>query len=93
MHSPSPTATLEQKVEFLLTRDQEAQRAVNALRGQIEDIQAESPKRLAQLREEVEAHFAQALNAALETHRLLRIWGAIALFLGLVCVTCANFVS
>jgi hypothetical protein len=93
MQSPGATATLEQKVEFLLTRDQEAQRNVYALRGQIEDIQAESPKRLAQLREEVEAHFAQALNAALETHRLLRIRGAIALLLGLICVTYANFVN
>jgi hypothetical protein len=38
MKSASGAATLEQKVEFLLTRDQEAQRDVNMLRERIEDL-------------------------------------------------------
>jgi len=93
MKSSSATATLHQKVEFLLARDQEAQREVNALQNQIEGIQTESSKRLAQTRQEIETRFAQELKSALEIHRPLRIWGAFALLLGLACVTYANFVN
>ena len=92
MKSASATATLEQKVEFLLSRDQEAQRDINALQKQIEDIQTESSKRLVQSRHEIETRFAQELKSAQDIHRPLRIWGAMALLFGLACVTYANFI-
>jgi hypothetical protein len=93
MKSASVAATLEQKVEFLLTRDQEAQRDVNILRQQIKDLEVELLKRLDQLRREIEARFSRELEAALDDYRPLRIWGAVALLLGLACVTYANFIN
>ena len=91
--SASGAATLEQKVEFLLTRDQVAQRDVNILRQRIEDLEVETSKRLDQLRREMATRFAQELGTALEDYRPLRILGAVALLLGLACTTCANFIS
>jgi predicted nuclease with TOPRIM domain len=93
MKSVSGAATLAQKVEFLLTRDQEAQREVNILRERIENLEIESSRRLGQARREIETRFAQELKTALELYRPLRIWGAVALLLGLACMTYANFIS
>lgn len=86
-------AMLEQKVEFLLTRDQEAQRDINALRARIEDFESESSRRLAESQREIEAGFEQKLRAALEEYRPLRIFGVIALLVGLFCPTLANFLG
>jgi chromosome segregation ATPase len=93
MKSASGTATLEEKVEFLLKRDQEAQRDVNALRERIEDFERESPKRLDESRREIETRFERELKAAPEEYRLLRILGVIALVVGLGCATYANFIN
>ena len=40
----TPGGTVEEKVEFLLRRDQETQRDVNALGGRINAIERESPQ-------------------------------------------------
>jgi hypothetical protein len=93
MKSVSDAATLEEKVDFLLTRDQEAQRDLNIVRQRVEDLEADTSKRLDQLRREIETRFTQDLKAALDEYRPLRIWGAVALLLGLACVTYANFIS
>jgi hypothetical protein len=93
MKSVSATATLEHKVEFLLTRDQEAQRDINTLREGIEDVEAAASKSLDKSRREIVTRFERELKAALEAYRPLRVWGAVALLLGLVCVTYANFIN
>lgn len=93
LKSASGTATLEEKVGFLLTRDREAQRDVNALRERIEDFESESSKRLDESRREIKTSFERKLTAKLEEYRPLRIVGVIFLVIGLGCATAANFVG
>ena len=85
-------AIMEEKVAFLLQRDQEAQHAMNALVRRVEDIETAIPRELEELRKGVEAHVASELTAALEAYRPLRVAGTLALAVGLICVTTANFV-
>jgi hypothetical protein len=56
-------------------------------------LEAESPRRLAELRRAMEAHVANELRAALEVYRPLRIAGTVALAVGLVCVTAAALLA
>jgi hypothetical protein len=85
-------ATTDETIAFLLSRDQEAQADINALTRRLYDLEADTPRRLDQLRESMEAHVAQELTTALETYRPLRVLGTIALAIGLICVSVANFV-
>lgn len=89
----SGSATLEQKVDFLLRRDQEAQRDVDTLREKLEDLAAGASKRLDEVRREMETRFAGELTTALEAHRPLRVLGTLALLIGLGCATYANFID
>jgi hypothetical protein len=86
-------ATLEQKVDFLLGRDLEAQSHVNALRDRVEDLDQESAQRLQQARDEVEKLFREELTRMSRAYRLLKICGAGALLVGLSCTTFANFIN
>lgn len=88
----SQDASLEEKVDFLLRRDQEAQRDVNEVRKQIARIERESPERIEELRSEMKQHVADVLAATHREHLPLRLVGIVALVLGLACVTVANFV-
>jgi hypothetical protein len=91
MKSVRPDATIEERVAFLLTRDQEAQRDVNALTARVDAIETEEPRRLEGLRTETEAHVADALAEARDAYRPLRIAGTIALAIGLACMSVATF--
>jgi hypothetical protein len=91
--STSDIGSLEDKVGFLLRRDQEAQRDMNALRERVDAIERDSPKRLDELRDSMETHVAGELRAALEVYLPLRVAGAFALAAGLICVMVANFVD
>jgi hypothetical protein len=90
--SISEGASLEQKVEFLLRRDQEAQQRKNEHAARLNAIEGETPKRLEDLRSEMELHVAEALAAAHGEYLELRVFGAGLLTLGVFCVTAANFV-
>jgi hypothetical protein len=85
--------TLEEKVDFLLRRDQDAQRRLNDLEHRLNDLEGESPRRLEELRTAMEEHVARELSAALEAYRPLRIAGTVALFVGLACVTTATLLA
>jgi hypothetical protein len=85
--------TLEEKVDFLLRRDQDAQRRLNELEHRLDDLEAESPRRLDELRAAMEEHVAREVAAVLEAYRPLRIAGTIALFVGLVCITTATLAA
>jgi len=87
--STSSEGTLEQKVEYLLRRDEDAQRRANELEARLGRLESESPRRLAELREAMEEHVARELTAALEAYRPVRVAGTGALVLGLACVTAA----
>jgi enolase len=92
MKSVAAGASLEEKVAFLLRRDEEAQGAVNALAERVAAIEEQAPRQLEQLRGEMQAHVDQKIRAALDEYRELRVAGTVALGLGLACVTVANFV-
>jgi hypothetical protein len=85
--------TLEGKVEYLLRRDQDAQRQANDFAWRVSRIEEESPERLAELRQQMEEHVARELTAALQVYRPLRVAGTIALATGLACVTTATFLA
>jgi hypothetical protein len=88
----SDDATEAEKIAFLLRRDQEAQQAINTLSRRTEDLEEDMPRQLEQLREDMRTHVSSELTAAQEEYRPLRIGGTIALAVGLVCTTVANFV-
>jgi hypothetical protein len=85
-------ASLEEKVEFLLGRDQEAQERENDYEARLSAIEGETPERLEELQRGMERHVAEALEAAHREYQPLRILGAVLLALGLFCVTVANLV-
>jgi hypothetical protein len=91
--SVSAGATSEEKIAFLLQRDQEAQRDVSALAQRLAALDSESSQRLRELRSEVDAAFARDLKAALERYLPLRLVGAAALVIGLACATAGNFAN
>jgi hypothetical protein len=85
--------TVEQKVEFLLRRDEEAQHHVNELRERIKVLEGDVESGLETARAEMKDHVARALQTAHEAYLPLRIVGVIALAVGLGLVTAGNFVN
>jgi hypothetical protein len=85
-------ASLERKIAFLLRRDLETQANVDSLGKRLGDLEAASERRLDELRGAMEAHVARELAAAREDYRAVRIYGTVALALGLLSTTLANFV-
>jgi hypothetical protein len=90
--SVNADASLDEKVAYLLSRDQDAQRVVNDLAGRVAAIETQLPGQLATLRDEMRTHVAAELAASEADYRPARIGGTIALAIGLVLVTVANFV-
>ena len=85
-------ASLEEKVEWVLRRDQEAQQEVNALTGRLADFEQASAKRLDELRAELRQDFDKRLVEEVEKYRPLRALGAVALAIGLACTIVVNFI-
>jgi hypothetical protein len=89
--SISPAATLEERVDFLLRREEAAQVKLNAHDERLGAIEGSLPKQLDELRAEAERHVSEEISAADWQYRPLRFVGALALTLGLVLTTTANF--
>lgn len=89
--SVKPGATVEEKIDFLLTRDQEAQRDVNLLRAALEDTEAAASKRVEALRAELVEHVAEELRRTHELLLPLRLTGIGLLVVGLAMVSIAAF--
>jgi hypothetical protein len=85
--------TIGQKVDFLLRRDEEAQRHVNELRERIRVLEGKIASGLETARAEMEDHVTHALRTAHEAYLPLRIVGVVALVVGLGLVTAGNFVN
>jgi hypothetical protein len=85
--------TLEGKVDYLLRRDQDAQRQASQFDTRLARLETESPRRLVELRRTMEEHVARELSAALEAYRPLRVAGTVALAIGLACVTAATLLA
>jgi hypothetical protein len=89
---PRDDPIIEEKVAFLLERDQETQAAISTLGGRVQDLEEGTPRQLEQLREDLREHVVAKLASADEEYRALRIVGTIALAAGLACTTAASFV-
>jgi hypothetical protein len=86
-----PDATVEEKVAWLIKRDQEAQREFNELARLVGDLEEGTAQQIERLRDDMRAHVSSELAAAEQEYRPLRIFGTIALAVGLACTTLANF--
>jgi hypothetical protein len=93
MKSVDPTATLGEKVDFLLRRDQEAQEQANAQAERVATLERESEKKLAKLREQMQTHVSTELAPASAEYRPARIIGALAVAIGLGLATGGNFLG
>jgi hypothetical protein len=91
--SVAEDATLERRVDFLLQRDQEAQKQANAQAERIATLERESAKKLAEAREQMETHVSSELVAASAEYRPARIIGALAVLIGLGLATAGNFLG
>jgi hypothetical protein len=87
------TTTLEEQVEFLLRRNEQAQKEVNALVERVATLERDMPRRLDELRESLEASMTTELGAALTEYRPTRIIGAFLVVIGLTLSTVANFLG
>jgi ferritin-like protein len=85
-------ASLDAKVEFLLRRSEEEQKAFGKLAQRVSAIEEDVPRRLAELRDEMTGHVATALAADAAEYRPLRIIGTVALAIGLGLATAGNLV-
>jgi len=89
--SVDPGASLEDRVNYLLRRDNATQEKVGVLDKRLRTMEENVPKRFDQLRAETERHVAGEISAAEWRYRPLRFVGALALGLGLALTTIANF--
>lgn len=87
----NPDATLDEKVEFLLRRNEQSQREANVLTRRIDALQHETAEQLAHSQRDMEALIETRLEAERESYRPLRLLGVFALAIGLGIVTIANF--
>jgi hypothetical protein len=91
MVSPGADVTsLDEKVEYLVRRDQAAQRDLNALGRRVERLADELPRQLARSERELKDHVARALADADEKYRPLRQLGAFLFVVGVVCLALAT---
>ncbi len=88
----SDGASLEDKVAFLLRRDQNAQQLENKVAARLNALEQEGPKRLDEVRAELKGHFEERRIEVLIRYRALRQAGAVLLAVGLICSIVANFV-
>jgi hypothetical protein len=89
VHATSAT-TLEDKVAFLLRRDEATQGALQELNDRVVELERETERRLDAEREETEAFVGEALAAQDARYRWARILGAVLLIAGLVCTAVAT---
>jgi hypothetical protein len=83
-----PDAPMEEKVEYLLKRDQDVQAMFDSLSAQVVAGDGQAEERLGEVRAELKGHVATEMSR----YRALRIGGAVALALGLSCTVAAGFV-
>jgi hypothetical protein len=76
-----PDATYEEKVEYLVKRDQDVQAMFDSLSAHVEE-------RLGEVRTELKVHVASEMGR----YRALRIGGTVALGLALACTIATGFV-
>lgn len=89
---PSADASVEEKIAFLLQRDQQAQRLENELARRLNDVSKTMTDRLDKLGSNLAEEHESKLAAALAEYRPLRILGTVLLAVGLACQVAANLI-
>lgn len=84
-------ATLEEKVRFLLTRDEEAQRDMQAVDRRVDELQKAIDSKLGALHSTMTAHVAESLDARHREYLALRLVGVALVVIGLTLATLGNF--
>jgi hypothetical protein len=82
--------TLEEKVAFLLRRDELTQTAMQELNDRLVELEKETRRRLDAQREEVEAFVREEIAVEDARYRWARVLGAVLLVVGLVCTAVAT---
>ena len=90
IHGVSPTATLEEKVDFLLRRAEITQEVTATLSDRIAAISSKIEHEITELRDESRAHVAAELKSAEEADRPLRLIGSLLLIAGVACQSIAS---
>lgn len=88
---PGPSATLEAKVEHLIRRSEESQKAQNAMSRRVTELERAMRADLNERVETLTTEFDAKLLRAFEDDRPLRIVGTVLLALGLFLSVLANF--
>jgi hypothetical protein len=91
--SVAADASLEDKVAFLLRRDEQTQGRLADLAESVSALRDETATTLSQERTRMEMHVAHSLREAHEAYLPLRLLGVLLLTLGLGCTTAANFLA
>jgi hypothetical protein len=86
----SDEATLEEKVDFLLRRDQEGQDFHQRIWESVEAVEARFDQQTTAMRDETVSHVAAELEAVDKEGRALRLIGAVLLVAGLACQSIAS---
>jgi hypothetical protein len=86
----NPDASLEEKVEYLLRREQVAQDVADRLSERIKALASTIETQVAELRAETQARVTAESQAAVEADRPLRLIGALLLTVGLACQSVAT---
>ncbi len=89
--SLDPNASLEEKVEYLLGRDEAAQRSANALNDRMRTLETETRRTAVELRGEVATRIEAETESAQADYRPVRIFGSVAFVVGLALTTWGNF--
>lgn len=89
--TPSTTTTPACISCILPRRHEDSQESDNRLAARVRDLEQDVPRQLDAVRGDLRAHVTTQISAAQADYRLLRVGGAIALGLGFICTTVANF--
>ena len=89
----SPAATTEEKVAFLLRRDEETQNRIADLHEALARARTEADRKLADTRAELEERLMVEIRRALDLYRGQRLAGIGMLVLGAICLSAGNFVD
>lgn len=92
VHGVREDASLEEKVAFLIRRNELTQERMDEVGARLTAIEEGTPERLEELRFAMERHIAEAIDIAHRAYLPLRIVGAVLLVVGLGSVTAASFV-
>jgi hypothetical protein len=91
--SVAADASLEDKVAFLLRREELTRGRLDDLTEALHALTDEMARGLSEQRASMEVYVAETLSAAHEAYLPLRLLGIVLLTVGLGCVTAASFVA